>query len=73
MMSFWLVVHLSPITYSVGNSAKRLVTILASIIYFSNPVSPLNVLSSMIAILGVMLYRYPSRVVVTLTRAVMNK
>ncbi|KAF3321590.1 Xylulose kinase [Carex littledalei] len=47
---------ISPLTFSVGNTMKRVVVIVASIIVFRNPVSPLNALGSAIAILGTFLY-----------------
>lgn len=47
---------ISPLTFSVGNTMKRVVVIIASVIVFRNPVSPLNALGSAIAILGTFLY-----------------
>lgn len=47
---------ISPLTFSVGNTMKRVVVIVASIIVFRNPVSPLNALGTAIAILGTFLY-----------------
>jgi solute carrier family 35, member E1 len=35
---------ISPLTFSVGNTMKRVVVIVASVIVFRNPVSPLNAL-----------------------------
>ncbi|XP_076915612.1 xylulose 5-phosphate/phosphate translocator, chloroplastic-like [Bidens hawaiensis] len=47
---------ISPLTFSVGNTMKRVVVIVSSVIVFRNPVRPLNALGSAIAILGTFLY-----------------
>ncbi|KAL2511580.1 Xylulose 5-phosphate/phosphate translocator [Abeliophyllum distichum] len=47
---------ISPLTFSVGNTMKRVVVIIATILVFRNPVRPLNALGSAIAILGTFLY-----------------
>lgn len=47
---------ISPLTFSVGNTMKRVVVIVASILVFRNPVRPLNALGSAIAIFGTFLY-----------------
>lgn len=46
----------SPVTLSVGNSMKRVAVVLSSVIFFQNPVSPLNWFGSALAILGTYLY-----------------
>lgn len=56
ILAFWLVMYLEPVTYSVGNSIKRLVTIFSSILYFRNPVSFFNGFSSIVAVIGVLMY-----------------
>jgi len=48
--------EISPLTFSVGNTMKRVVVIVSSILVFRNPVRPLNGLGSAIAILGTFLY-----------------
>ncbi|WOK99060.1 xylulose 5-phosphate/phosphate translocator, chloroplastic [Canna indica] len=48
--------EISPLTFSVGNTMKRVVVIVASVIAFRNPVRPLNALGSAIAIFGTFLY-----------------
>ncbi|PKA64126.1 Xylulose 5-phosphate/phosphate translocator, chloroplastic [Apostasia shenzhenica] len=48
--------EISPLTFSVGNTMKRVVVIIASVIAFRNPVRPLNALGSAIAIFGTFLY-----------------
>ncbi|XP_010942965.1 xylulose 5-phosphate/phosphate translocator, chloroplastic [Elaeis guineensis] len=47
---------ISPLTFSVGNTMKRVVVIIASVLVFRNPIRPLNALGSAIAILGTFLY-----------------
>ncbi|PIN25159.1 Glucose-6-phosphate/phosphate and phosphoenolpyruvate/phosphate antiporter [Handroanthus impetiginosus] len=47
---------ISPLTFSIGNTMKRVVVIVATILVFRNPVRPLNALGSAIAILGTFLY-----------------
>ncbi|XP_019187459.1 PREDICTED: xylulose 5-phosphate/phosphate translocator, chloroplastic [Ipomoea nil] len=47
---------ISPLTFSVGNTMKRVVVIVSTVFVFRNPVRPLNALGSAIAILGTFLY-----------------
>ncbi|KAG9137875.1 hypothetical protein Leryth_027714 [Lithospermum erythrorhizon] len=47
---------ISPLTFSIGNTMKRVVVIVATVIVFRNPVRPLNALGSAIAIFGTFLY-----------------
>lgn len=47
---------ISPLSFSVGNTMKRVVVIIATVLVFRNPVRPLNALGSAIAILGTFLY-----------------
>ncbi|KAJ8763187.1 hypothetical protein K2173_025572 [Erythroxylum novogranatense] len=47
---------ISPLTFSVGNTMKRVVVIVSTVLVFRNPVRPLNALGSAIAILGTFLY-----------------
>ncbi|KAE8713307.1 Xylulose 5-phosphate/phosphate translocator [Hibiscus syriacus] len=48
--------EISPLTFSVGNTMKRVVVIVSTVLVFRNPVRPLNALGSGIAILGTFLY-----------------
>ncbi|XWS64980.1 hypothetical protein CRYUN_Cryun05aG0051100 [Craigia yunnanensis] len=48
--------EISPLTFSVGNTMKRIVVIVSTLLVFRNPVQPLNALGSGIAILGTFLY-----------------
>ncbi|KAF8028755.1 hypothetical protein BT93_E1418 [Corymbia citriodora subsp. variegata] len=47
---------ISPLTFSVGNTMKRVVVIVSTVMVFRNPVQPLNALGSAIAIFGTFLY-----------------
>jgi len=60
ILSFFLVVEVDALTYSIGNSVKRLVTIYSSILYFRNPVTSLNMFASLVAVGGVFLYSWDS-------------
>lgn len=51
---------ISPLTFSVGNTMKRVVVIAASLIVFRNPIRPLNALGSAIAVFGTFLYSQAS-------------
>ncbi|XP_057497145.1 xylulose 5-phosphate/phosphate translocator, chloroplastic-like isoform X1 [Actinidia eriantha] len=48
--------EISPLTFSVGNTMKRVVVIVSTVLVFRNPVRPLNVLGSAIAVFGTFLY-----------------
>ncbi|KAI7839663.1 hypothetical protein COHA_006472 [Chlorella ohadii] len=47
---------ISPVTFSVGNTMKRVAVVVSSVLFFKNPVSMLNWVGSMIAMLGTGLY-----------------
>jgi solute carrier family 35, member E1 len=46
----------SPVTFSVGNTMKRVAVVVASVAFFKNPVSMLNWLGSAMAIIGTFWY-----------------
>jgi solute carrier family 35, member E1 len=48
--------EISPLTFSIGNTMKRISVIVASIIIFQTPVQPINALGAAIAILGTFIY-----------------
>ena len=48
--------NVHPITLAVGNTLKRVVVIVASLIVFRNPITPVAALGSAIGIGGVLLY-----------------
>lgn len=55
-VAFLALSEVAPVTHAVGNTIKRVVIILASVIVFRNPLSPLGALGSAIAIAGTLLY-----------------
>jgi solute carrier family 35 protein E1 len=55
-VSYQALTNITPVTFSVGNALKRVAVIVASVIYFRNPVSPLNAAGSALALLGAYLY-----------------
>ncbi|KAG2299373.1 hypothetical protein Bca4012_010946 [Brassica carinata] len=55
-VSYMSLDQISPLTFSVGNTMKRISVIVSSIIIFRTPVQPVNALGAAIAILGTFLY-----------------
>ncbi|XP_061366825.1 phosphoenolpyruvate/phosphate translocator 1, chloroplastic-like [Gastrolobium bilobum] len=55
-VSYMILQRVSPVTHSVGNSVKRVVVVVSSVIFFQTPVSPINALGTAIALAGVFLY-----------------
>ncbi|KAF2304644.1 hypothetical protein GH714_037245 [Hevea brasiliensis] len=55
-VSYMSLDQISPLTFSIGNTMKRISVIVSSIIIFHTPVQPFNVLGAAIAILGTFLY-----------------
>lgn len=55
-VSYMSLDQISPLTFSVGNTMKRISVIVSSIIIFHTPVQPINALGAAIAILGTFLY-----------------
>jgi len=51
-VAFLALSEVAPVTHAVGNTIKRVVIILASVIVFQNPLSPLGALGSAIAVGG---------------------
>jgi solute carrier family 35 protein E1 len=47
---------ISPVTFSVGNTMKRVAVVISAVMFFKNPVSALNWAGSSLAILGTYLY-----------------
>ncbi|KAA8494874.1 Xylulose 5-phosphate/phosphate translocator, chloroplastic [Porphyridium purpureum] len=56
--------NVSPITFSVGNTIKRVIIILTSIIVFKTKILPLNAVGSAVAVLGTFLYSYSKQIYV---------
>ena len=55
-VSYMSLDQISPLTFSVGNTMKRVSVIVSSIIIFHTPVQPVNALGAAIAVLGTFLY-----------------
>uniref|UniRef100_A0A7N0TY50 Sugar phosphate transporter domain-containing protein n=1 Tax=Kalanchoe fedtschenkoi TaxID=63787 RepID=A0A7N0TY50_KALFE len=55
-VSYMSLDQISPLTFSIGNTMKRISVIVSSIIIFCTPVQPVNALGAAIAILGTFLY-----------------
>merc|ERR1719451_274841 len=55
-VAFLALGKVNPVTHAVGNTIKRVVIIVASVIAFKTPISTLGVIGSSIAILGTLLY-----------------
>ncbi|KAJ0454376.1 putative triose phosphate/phosphoenolpyruvate translocator, sugar phosphate transporter [Helianthus annuus] len=55
-VSYMSLDQISPLTFSVGNTMKRISVIVASIIIFRTPLQPVNALGAAIAILGTFIY-----------------
>ena len=55
-VSYMILAQVTPVTHSVGNCVKRVVVIASSVLFFRNPVSPLNLAGTAIALAGVFAY-----------------
>ncbi|KAM0881130.1 hypothetical protein ACQ4PT_033143 [Festuca glaucescens] len=55
-VSYMSLDQISPLTFSIGNTMKRISVIVSSIIIFRTPVRPVNALGAAIAIFGTFLY-----------------
>lgn len=55
-VSYMSLDQISPLTFSVGNTLKRISVIVSSIIIFHTPIQPVNALGAAIAILGTFIY-----------------
>jgi solute carrier family 35 protein E1 len=55
-VSYMSLNEISPLTFSIGNTMKRISVIVTSIIIFSTPIQPVNALGAAIAVLGTFLY-----------------
>lgn len=55
-VSYMSLDQISPLTFSIGNTMKRISVIVSSIIIFHTPVQPVNALGAAIAILGTFFY-----------------
>lgn len=55
-VSYMSLDEISPLTFSIGNTMKRISVIVSSIIIFRTPVQPVNALGAAIAVFGTFLY-----------------
>ncbi|XP_022985223.1 glucose-6-phosphate/phosphate translocator 2, chloroplastic-like [Cucurbita maxima] len=55
-VSYMSLDEISPLTFSIGNTMKRISVIVSAIIIFRTPVQPVNALGAAIAVLGTFLY-----------------
>ena len=55
-VSYQALTGISPLTFSVGNTMKRVAVIVSSVLFFKNYVSPLNWVGTGLACLGAYLY-----------------
>jgi len=55
-VAFLALGRVNPVTHAVGNTIKRVVIIIASVIAFKTPISGLGIIGSSIAIFGTLLY-----------------
>mmetsp|Transcript_12129 Transcript_12129/g.24722 ORF Transcript_12129/g.24722 Transcript_12129/m.24722 type:complete len:138 (+) Transcript_12129:78-491(+) len=56
--SYMALGQVSPVTFSVGNTVKRVIIIVASILVFKTKFLPLNAFGMIIALLGTFLYSW---------------
>lgn len=55
-VSYNILSQVSAVTHSVANCVKRVVVIVAAVIFFRHPVSPLNIIGTTMALGGVLMY-----------------
>ncbi|XP_059442472.1 glucose-6-phosphate/phosphate translocator 1, chloroplastic [Corylus avellana] len=55
-VSYMSLDEISPLTFSIGNTMKRISVIVSSIIIFHTPVQPINALGAAIAVAGTFIY-----------------
>ncbi|XP_074310989.1 glucose-6-phosphate/phosphate translocator 1, chloroplastic-like [Silene latifolia] len=60
-VSYMSLDEISPLTFSIGNTMKRISVIVSSIIIFRTPVQPVNALGAAIAVMGTFLYSQAKR------------
>ncbi|CAF3354617.1 unnamed protein product, partial [Rotaria sp. Silwood2] len=56
VLAFTMISYLSPLTYAIAGSTKRIVVIILSIIVLHNPVTYMNLFGISLALIGVILY-----------------
>ncbi len=56
VLALTMISHLSPLSYAIAGSTKRLVVIIISILVLRNPVTRMNLFGISLALIGVILY-----------------
>jgi solute carrier family 35 protein E1 len=56
VLAFTMISRLSPLSYAITGSTKRLVVIIISILVLHNPVTKMNLFGISLALIGVVLY-----------------
>lgn len=56
VLAFTMISCLTPLSYAIAGSTKRLVVIILSILVLHNPVTKMNLFGISLALLGVLLY-----------------
>ena len=56
VLAFTLISRLTPLSYAIAGSTKRLVVITISILVLHNPVTKINLFGISLALIGVVLY-----------------
>lgn len=60
-ISYMILQRVSPVTHSIGNCVKRVIVIVASVLFFQNPMSSQNAAGTAVALLGVFCYSQVKR------------
>lgn len=56
VLAFTMISYLSPLSYAIAGSTKRLVVIMISIVIFHNSINSINLFGIGLAIIGVIVY-----------------
>ncbi|KAJ9152872.1 hypothetical protein P3X46_026383 [Hevea brasiliensis] len=68
-VSYMILQMVNPVTHAVGNSVKRVVVIVSSVIFFQTPLSPINSLGTALALAGVFLYSRAKQIIKPMPKA----
>ncbi|CAL8460892.1 g423 [Coccomyxa elongata] len=61
-VSYMILQRVSPVTHSIGNCLKRVIVIVASVLFFQNPMGRQNMIGTGIALAGVFAYSQVKRI-----------